>query len=412
MTSRRKFLNGIGLVPWLFIAWPFSTWSKTRPRADSVLWGGMGFSAKKSEIETKLPYVTRLVNQIGFSKVVGGFTEQLEKRYVGGIAQDPKELLDINSDPFLIFQVAWDFEQVVLTRDADKPEYEHQLSWIYAQAKVIYLDPPREGSSDGDLRILYSVPFRVQASDAHLEKDSSKREEHIAALFPKTIKYFGDEIATKSFREAIIPKKLRVKSVSFSPEADASIKELDIGHIFSKEFLGQAFSTSLAEHGGLSVFPYMLDDSLGALSERFTRYPSISKIIETHSKLNDFDYEFDLTLSRTKRESVASDAATVQYARGFSVIVKLTDSKGKIVFDKKIRLVDTKQLDKKSFDQLKSWDLKYMIQIGIKLFDEFVAGVITEDAKKLTFVGLEPDKDMVAVKALKAALIQCRYVKT
>ena len=52
-------------------------------------------------------------------------------------------------------------------------------------------------------------------------------------------------------------------------------------------------------------------------------------------------------------------------------------------------------------DRLKDYDLRYMVQIAIKLFDNFVTAVMKEDAAGLKSVGLDPDKDMGDAKALK-----------
>jgi hypothetical protein len=176
--------------------------------------------------------------------------------------------------------------------------------------------------------------------------------------------------------------------------------------------LGQAFSASLAEHGGLSVLPYIATNAFGALQQRYNKYPDISKVFERFAKLDELDYAIDLTLHKTLRKSNGGNAANVLYSRGLSVFVKLTDTiSKKVIFDKKILLIESNELPKSMFDRLQDFDMRYMVQISIKLFDEFVAGVMSEDKDKLKSVGIDPAKDMADVKALKAALLQCRHKK-
>ena len=86
-------------------------------------------------------------------------------------------------------------------------------------------------------------------------------------------------------------------------------------------------------------------------------------------------------------------------------------SSKKVVFDKKIMLIESNELPKSMFDRLQDFDMRYMVQIAIKLFDEFVAGVMLEDKDKLKAVGIDVAKDMADIKALKTALLQCKHKK-
>jgi len=63
------------------------------------------------------------------------------------------------------------------------------------------------------------------------------------------------------------------------------------------------------------------------------------------------------------------------------------------------------------FDRLQDFDMRYLVQIAIKLFDEFIAGVMSENKEKLKSVGIDISKDMGDIKALKIALLQCKYKK-
>jgi hypothetical protein len=99
----------------------------------------------------------------------------------------------------------------------------------------------------------------------------------------------------------------------------------------------------------------------------------------------------------------------VLYARGLSVLVKVTNViSGKVIFDKKILLVENNELPRAMMDRLKDYDLRYMVQIAIKMFDNFVSAVMKEDAAGLKSVGLDPDKDMGEVKELKQLWLKCR----
>lgn len=61
------------------------------------------------------------------------------------------------------------------------------------------------------------------------------------------------------------------------------------------------------------------------------------------------------------------------------------------------------------FDRLKDYDLRYLVQITIKLFDLFSEAVMSENADKLRAIGLDPAADMTDVKNLKQQLLSCRY---
>ena len=420
ITRRSLFLQIIGGGSFALAFNYKFVYAKNKPRADKVLWGGLGYSVKQKEIEIRLPYVSKAIDSVGYKNIVSGFTNLLEKKYPGGVEEDPKSLLDANSDPLLIFMVSIDYEQMILiptdmTEIGDKSAKENletQISYIYAQAQVIYFDLPRQGGSDGELRILYSLPFRVKSIVPHPANDKAKRLIHFKDLLNNLTETFGTEIASVSYRDSNLLKKLKVNSVLISQEADTTIKEIGIDKIFDQNFLGQAFSASLAEHGGLSVLPYINNDLFGSLQLRYNKYPDISKVFQRFSKIDEIDYAFDLTLHKVLRKSNGGNAANVLYSRGFSVFVKLTDTiTKKVIFDKKILLIESNELPKSMFDRLQDFDMRYLVQIAIKLFDEFVAGVMSEDKEKLKSVGIDISKDMGDIKALKTALLQCKYKK-
>jgi hypothetical protein len=155
--------------------------------------------------------------------------------------------------------------------------------------------------------------------------------------------------------------------------------------------------------------PFVANSMIGELSRRFDRYPRIEHIFDRFSKSSELDYAVDLTIFKALRQSNGGNVGNVLYARGLSVLVKVTNViSGKVVFDKKILLIENNELPRAMMDRLKDYDLRYMVQIAIKMFDNFVAAVMKEDAAGLKSVGLDPDKDMGEVKQLKQLWLKCR----
>jgi hypothetical protein len=128
--------------------------------------------------------------------------------------------------------------------------------------------------------------------------------------------------------------------------------------------------------------------------------------------MEELDYAIDLTVHKALRKSNGGNATNVLYTRGLSVFVKLSETiNNKVIFEKKILLIENNELPKSMFDRLQDFDMRYMVQISIKLFDEFIAGVLMEDKEKLKSVGLDVAKDMADVKSLKNILLQCKRKK-
>ena len=93
-----------------------------------------------------------------------------------------------------------------------------------------------------------------------------------------------------------------------------------------------------------------------------------------------------------------------------SIFIKVTDvDKKSVVFDKKVLLIENNELPKAMFDRLKDYDLRYMVQISIKLFDMFAEAVISESSEKIKAIGLDPSLDGKDFKALKEVFSTCRY---
>lgn len=385
------------------------------PRADQVMWGGLGFSVPNAEVAKTFPMIAgALGGPAGQGKLAMAFAERLSKFYPGGITDNPAKLLDANSDPALLFSVSLDFEQMILVPN-DEASNEFQLSFVYALAQVLYLDLPRSGGSDGDLRVLYSFPFRVQSGETPKTGNQGERVDNFKKLLfdldNSLLNVFVSKVASKKFRESRLPKRLKVISVAITPEAGATIKDLGLSESLGTQFFGQAMTASLAEKGDISVLPFAQNDVLnGALASRFNQFPNIGKIFSRLDDPLENNFVIDLTIHRVLRKSNGSNISNILYARGISVFVKLTEvNSKKIIFDKKILLIENNELPKAMFDRLKDYDLRYLVQITIKLFDLFSEAVMSENADKLRGIGLDPAADMTDVKNLKQQFLSCRY---
>ena len=167
----------------------------------------------------------------------------------------------------------------------------------------------------------------------------------------------------------------------------------------------------MAERADISVLPFAQNDVLnGALASRFNRFPNISKVFGRLNDPMENNYVIDLTVHRVLRKSNGSTIANILYARGMSIFIKVTDVyKKSVVFDKKVLLIENNELPKAMFDRLKDYDLRYMVQISIKLFDMFAEAVISESSEKIKAIGLDPSLDGKDFKALKEVFSTCRY---
>jgi hypothetical protein len=379
------------------------------------MWGGLGFSVPNNEIMAFFPMVSAAISGAGgLGRLASIFARELGRSYPGGIAEDPAGLIDANSDPSLLFTVSLDFEQMILVPN-EGGATEFQLSFVYGIAQVLYLDLPRAGGSDGDLRVLYSFPFRVQSGETSRPGNAADRISNFKKLLfdveNSFVNVFRRKVASKAFREAKAPKRLKVMSAKISPEAASVIEELGLSQHLSSQFFGQAFTSSLAERGDISVLPFAQNDTLnGALAGRFNKYPNISKIFGRLNDAEDSNYAIDLTVHRVLRRSNGSNISNIMYARGISVFIKLTDVfKRALVFNRKILLIENNELPKAMFDRLKDYDLRYIIQIVIKMFDLFVDAVISESPEKFNILGVDPPLELREIRILKDLFLNCRY---
>ena len=411
MTHRRGFIatTAIGFTSAI---WSWLAFGQSQLKLGSqVLWGGLGYSADRIDIPTRFPMVSKAAEQAGWFNLVSAFTGSLQKNYSAGVAEDPVKMLSSMSDPGLLFTVSLDFEQMILVPN-DGGNGEFQLSFVYALAQVLYLEVPRDGGTDGSIRVVYSFPFRVQSGEtARVNNKADQIQNFQKLLFSldnSLVNVFSRKVASKRFKEGRYPAVLKVVSVKLSPDVDNTFKTLGIQESLSPSFFGQALTASLAEKGEMSVMPYVNNDTIAELSRRFDKYPRIEQIFSRFSKNSDVDYSIDLTVFKALRQTNGGNVGNVLYARGLSVLVKVTINSGKVVFDKKILLVENNELPRAMLDRLKDYDLRYMVQIAIKLFDNFVAAVMKEDTVGLKSLGLDPVKDLGEVKELKQLWIKCQ----
>lgn len=319
---------------------------------------------------------------------------------------------DGGSDPMLLFTISLDYEQVIMVPN-EGGGGDFQLSFIYALAQVFYLDFGTPGSA-GDLRIMYSFPFRVQSGETARPKNANDQVQNMQKLLLQVdnslVNVFSKRVANKKFREGIIPQRLKVRSVTMTQEAVTLMSSLGIAEVMDKEFFGQALTASLAEQGDMSVLPFFQNDTISAMGNRFKNSPRIFGIFERYRSDDENDFVVDLNVFRSLRQSNGGNVANVLYARGLSVFVKVTNLKrNQVIFDKKILLIQNNELPRAMFDRLKDYDLRYMVQIAIKLFDNFVQGVMKEDQVAMKSIGLDPVKDLPDVKTLRDALQVCKY---
>jgi hypothetical protein len=382
-------------------------------QAHKVFWGGLGFPVPATEVATHFPMVSGAINQLGgFPQLQRALLEQLITHYSAGVVKPV--LNEVKDDPGLLFYVSLDYEQMFAVPSEDTPGKDIQVSFLYANAQVMYLQLPY-GGGPGDLRILYSFPFRVQSLETLTAKNRPEQEKIFARLLtsasPNLASTFGNYLRGKKFREKGVPKRMKVRTASFSPEAIKSNAQLGIARSVGADFLGHAFGVSMAETGGLSVVPYGATDATArSLALEFDRMLDIGDLIKKLASEDMLDIGIDLSFHRSFSILDNSNAANNVYTRGVSFMVKATDMRhNRVVFDKKIQMIVSNALPKRMLDRLAEYDTRYMVQLIILLFDTFNTAVMKEDGTMLAKVGLDPAKDMADVKALKALLLLAKY---
>jgi len=383
-----------------------------------VIWGGVGFSRPTEEINDLFPLIHKAMNRLGgFHVVEEGFINQLKSNYKGeGVVHEEQLMRLADVEGALVFQVVFDSEYLnrIPSGFADSGK-EHLTVYLFAQAQVLYLKSPDSGS-DGEIRVLYSFPFRVSRSGASRANDV----EYLSMLSSQALmdgndsltSTFGQKVMSKAFRESFIPHSIQVSSVSISNYASGKLNELSIADDFDEQFWGQAFTSSLAMGAGISMFPFRSNDSFG-VDGIASKFDESSKVLSMASSLeknfSEQDYLVEIIVHKMLRKPNGSSATNVLYSRGMSVYVKVINNNfGETVFNKKIFLIESHELPKHNFSLISQYDRKYLMQIAIKLFDIFGSGVINEDWNALAKIGLKND-DRPQVTALRRLLQSCKY---
>ena len=419
--SRREFLltasfrlsslSLVGLPASLAIAVP-------KPKLDLV-WGGLGFSSKSSEVGVLFPNVSQSLLHIGGTAIlVKRLIQGLETNYQLGQGKVRDITESYNSDDgLLIICVAFDYEQVLATQSASDKAINDVESFVFCQTQVLYLQTNSAGSQDGArLNVLYSYPFRVQynfrAEAAKKEVTLEEFSKNLIHNDNSLVNIFNSKVARKSFRELKFPRGIRVTSVTFSNDFNNALDFVGIRDQFQADLIGNALSSSLAEKGGLSVIPFRSNQMLGA--SLAARFKDDTKVLELANKMGGedmLDYKIKIEMFKMVRKVSGENIANVRIARGMSAFVTVTSTiTGNEVFRQKITQISDLVIDRISMESnLKGFDLRYLIQMVFKMFDDFVISVMTQEVSAMASTGLTLERDKDKLDALKKVFLSCKY---
>jgi len=311
--------------------------------------------------------------------------------------------------------VAFDFEQLIATPGVGEGAFDDVESFLYAQAQVVYIDPG-SGSGGGDFRILYSFPFRVQYNFRARPGDNDDRALKFSKTFVENERslssVFRTNVASKSFREKSFPSAIRVTNVSFTPEFLSSLDFLKIRDRFPAEFVANSFSTTLAEIGGLSVIPFRGNQLMGeTIASRFKQESAVFKLASTMGGKENLDFAIDIEMFRMVRKISGENQASVRIARGMSCFLNLLDVRGDSSLAKvKLSFISDNVIDRLSFTKsLAAFDLRYMVQIVLAMFEDFVALVIRRDVSKMERLGLKSGDSTKDIEEFRRVFSRCVY---
>jgi hypothetical protein len=382
-----------------------------------LAWGGLGFSVPNSEVQSRFPETVLAINHIGgLSVLVNKLIDSINKAYLsgGGSVKDIFKALDAGES--LIFCVAFDYEQIVQTPSVGEAGLSDVESFLYCQAQVIYVDPPVGLGSGGDFRVLYSFPFRVQYNFRNPVNNSQKLTEEFSKNFYSNqnsiLNVFEKMIAGKRFSEKRFPKALRVNKIIFTDEFNKTLDFVKIKDRFKADFIGNVLSTSLAEVGGLSVIPFQSNQLIGStLASRFKRDDKILQLASNMGGDDQLDYSLQIEMHRMVRRISGENQANVRIARGMSTYLTLrSENRNQELAKIKISLVTDIVIDRLSFtNNLEAFDLRYIIQMIILMFDDFVSLVVRSDDTKYEKLGLKKSEHQKDVAIFKKAFEECIY---
>ena len=420
-TLRRSLLgrvSGIGSSLILYRALSFNPEARAQGVLQTELsWGGLGYSVPAAEVERRFPQTTQALKLIGGTSVlVEKIVQSIRDSYLSGKGA-VKDLFEaLEGGETLIFCVAFDYEQVVQTPAVGEDGQDDVESFLYCQAQVIYVEPPAGSGDGGDFRILYSFPFRVQYNfrnpASNPKRLTSEFSKNLFSNENSLVNVFKSKVASKRFKEKRFPKALRVTEIRVTDEFKKTLEFIKITDSFKADFVGNVFSTSLSEVGGMSVVPFQANQLLGiTLAQRFKRDDKILRLASNMGGKEQLDYAIEIEMHRLLRKITGENEANVRIARGMSCFISLKSvARGDELTRIKISLITDVVLDRLSFTKnLQAFDLRYMIQMVVLLFDGFVDLVMRGGDAKYEKLGLKKAEDEKSLLAFKKVFNECIY---
>jgi hypothetical protein len=380
-------------------------------------WGGLGYSVPASEVERQFPQTTQALKLIGGTSVlVEKIVQSIKDSYLSGRGTVKNLFQALETGESLVFCVAFDYEQVVRTPAVGEDGQEDIESFLYCQAQVIYVEPPAGSGFGGEFRILYSFPFRVQYNF----RNPASNPKRLTSEFSKSLFFnenslvnvFKSKVASKKFKEKRFPKAVRVTEVRITEEFKKTLDFIKITESFKSAFIGNVFSTALSEVGGMSVVPYQANQLLGiTLAQRFKRDDKILQLASNMGGKEQLDYSIEIEMHRLLRKITGENEANVRIARGMSCFITLKSvTRGNELSRVKISLITDVVLDRLSFAKnLQAFDLRYMIQMVVLLFDGFVDLVMRGGDAKYPNLGLKKAEDEKSLLVFKKVFNECIY---
>lgn len=411
-------VSGIGGSLIMYRALSFSPEAEAQGVLQTELsWGGLGYSVPAAEVEQRFPQTTQALKFIGGTSVlVEKIVQSIKDSYLSGKGT-VKDLFEaLEGGESLIFCVAFDYEQVVQTPTVGEDGQNDIESFLYCQAQVIYVEPPAGLGDGGDFRILYSFPFRVQYNfrnpASNPKRLSSEFSKNLFANENSLLNVFKSKVASKKFKEKRFPKAIRVIDVQLTEEFKKTLDFIKITDRFRSDFVGNVFSASLSEVGGMSVVPFQASQLLGiTLAQRFKRDDKILRLASNMGGKDQLDYVIGIEMHRLLRKITGENEANVRIARGMSCFITLRSvARGNELARVKISWITDVVLDRISFTKnLQAFDLRYMIQIVVLLFDGFVDLVMRGGDAKYENLGLKKAQDEKVLLVFKKVFDECVY---
>jgi hypothetical protein len=380
-----------------------------------LIWGGLGYSASNSSVDSLFPNLGKALQDLGGIHVaVKSLVEALEARDKGKV----RDLFDTydSDDGLLVFAVSFDYEQSIAINSFEGGQESKQSdNFVYCQALVLYIQTHSAGSQDGGrLSVLYGFPFRLKASFT-FSTEESFRQQFMERMFvaPNCLTdIFKQEVATKSFRELRFPKGIKVASVTFSDDFNQGLDFVGIRNNFTSDFVGNALSSSMAAEGGMSVIPFRTNQMLGkTLAGRFKESTKIFELASNMGGREILDYEINIKMHKLVRKVAGENKGNVRIIRGMSLVLTVTSVvKGETIFERTLIQKSDVTISRRAVEeQLSGYDLRYFVQMLIKLFDDFVVAVMTQNPEALASVNLDPKTDTADLEKVKQVFISCIY---